>query len=77
MRKIELQNKFKDAFGSLIYIPRPGGGNSNTGNVVRTAFSDITKFHEVLSSDTFSYPINLLQELDDMLVHILTLKGYK
>ena len=47
-QKIELQRKFKEAFGVKLWKPKPGGGTYMDGRCAKLAFNNPEKFSELI-----------------------------
>lgn len=50
-RKLVIQQRFKEQMNMLVDMPKPSGGNTNTGNVARRAFEDARVLSEILNLD--------------------------
>ncbi|KAG5680627.1 hypothetical protein PVAND_010121 [Polypedilum vanderplanki] len=79
-RKIEIQQRLKNAFGITFDVPRTGGfGNTTTGNLCRRVFAEPEKLAEALCLDaemvtnfsTILGVLNCKEEIDVIKLHEL------
>lgn len=64
-RMKRLQRRFFKGFGCMPFLPLPGGGNSNTGNLVRMAMAEPKLFAAVLGVPQLE---DIIRGLDHLLI---------
>ena len=65
--KAQLQRRFRRAFGRMPFVPLPTGGNTNTGTLVKEAFSKPALFARVLGMPELEF---IIEGIDTLLVAV-------